>query len=1739
MADQGSNDDDEQRRQEEEERRQKEHQRQEREIQRQDTELYAIIKAVGATGVKVGDLDYQVINDNWETFVGATVAARNTWVLWKVYNYRKVPPTVVCNEFLGYFQEDFEGWTADGFRDVKLGARRALKQALHVRGIWTSKTGGPINQRLEELVTAEEIPEWNEKELEETQAANPDSVAWRVLAKIQERRKRSKPTTPQLQPNAPLTAEQELEEEQEEGGAEEMVECDIEYPTLLSPVAKEIREKKGENEALRIQQQQQGRANTPSQAESVRVTPVETRATSHDKRAASHKTSVISHDIHVNSHGQWNGDEASTDYMRLPPAEHPNELCPSTAAAHFSKLWDREFCYTGERYDILDDKVRFFLDACFMAGLRQGQLHFVFPLALSGRARVFFLHQIDRGSTFAQMYKRLKSHFDTETNQAKYLTDWSTTTFDKTKRDNPTKSDEEALEAMLERLQTCQRALGADFSGEKHLIVNVMRACRGVRELEYALQATYTSFEDLAAKLRMSLQVHNDRTTVSGINYADRRFNRRDRGDNYGRDNQKKTKTWKGKCYVCGKEGCRAMKHTPEEQKEAKDRWLQQRRINGGKGRYGAFLTQYEEEDGDESEDESEDDPVESGEDDQFVTAAYLCNEAFKHRLLPTVANQGNENGVFTLDKYADQEFQGIMPDTGAARVSTAGKDQFLALQRALPTLELDRSRQGEATIRFGGGKLVESVGTVDLEMPVGTASFHVLDTPTPFLLSLGDMDRLGIYLNNLENALVRTSDGKKVPVVRRWGHPWFFLDSDQRAKTAYLTEAEIRRVHTRFGHPSVAKLHALLTRAGHNDVERSAIKAINKFCHHCQVKGSAPKRFKFALRKDIDFNYEIIVDVMYLVKRPVLHVVDAATAFQAGRFLRSMSAKDAWEALRECWIDTYLGPPDVVTHDAGTNFDSAHFRAETKLLGITAHQIPVEAHWSIGKVEEYHAPVRRAFEIIIAEARGTISEEAALQMAFKAVNDTAGPDGLVPTLLVFGAYPRITADSPPSSEQQQRARAIHKAMNELQRLRTQRQVRDALNTRNGPNTVATLPMSLPLGSEVLVYREKEGWTGPYKTIATTEKDVTIEMENGATTFRSTHVKPYNKRTDNDNTAREPAANPAYPERTAKRRRGRPRKNAQPEEQDDGDDADDAFLSHKEKAEYKLALELRTAGKITTPGKPFERSDATEIDGLMAAGVIQPVKYEPNDAHRGIRLFKSRMVREIKNKTSAPYEKSRLVVQGYNDAEKTALLTQSPTIQRCSQRLILALAPTLRKRGMELMLRDITQAYTQSKTELNRTVLASLPVEIKERYPEGTILLVVKPLYGLAEAGMHWFATYADHHKKSLQMETSSFDPCLLVTTQGTDFGMTGLQTDDTLNVGTTAFLEKEQTELENAELKAKPRAILTDGSTGDFNGCRLRVETTSITVFQKGQAEKLALIDAKAADAKQQYVEQRARGAYIASICQPEATFDYSVAAQARDPTEDDFKALNKRIQWQMDNKDRGITFCELDLQTTRLFVFVDGSFANNADLSSQIGYVVVYGNETAREDAFTVNGNLIHWSSTKCKRVTRSVLASEIYGMTGGFDLGFVLAKTLESVAARLATPAPPLVLCTDSYSLYQCLVQLGSTTEKRLMIDIMALRQAYEAREISEIRWIKGDDNPADAMTKATPNRALENLVSTNRVDVRLEGWVQREGDKPQRQSSRDNEIQPLEPARLNVVEYDSSTAEPCGVEHGMVF
>jgi len=66
------------------------------------------------------------------------------------------------------------------------------------------------------------------------------------------------------------------------------------------------------------------------------------------------------------------------------------------------------------------------------------------------------------------------------------------------------------------------------------------------------------------------------------------------------------------------------------------------------------------------------------------------------------------------------------------------------------------------------------------------------------------------------------------------------------------------------------------------------------------------------------------------------------------------------------------------------------------------------------------------------------------------------------------------------------------------------------------------------------------------------------------------------------------------------------------------------------------------------------------------------------------------------------------------------------------------------------------------------------------------------------------------------------------------------------------------------------------------------------------------------------------------------------------------------------------GLYYVPINLPTAKLFVFVNGSFANNKDFSSQLGYKIIIANKFTRENDFIIYSNLIYWSLTKSKRVT-----------------------------------------------------------------------------------------------------------------------------------------------------------------------
>jgi hypothetical protein len=77
-------------------------------------------------------------------------------------------------------------------------------------------------------------------------------------------------------------------------------------------------------------------------------------------------------------------------------------------------------------------------------------------------------------------------------------------------------------------------------------------------------------------------------------------------------------------------------------------------------------------------------------------------------------------------------------------------------------------------------------------------------------------------------------------------------------------------------------------------------------------------------------------------------------------------------------------------------------------------------------------------------------------------------------------------------------------------------------------------------------------------------------------------------------------------------------------------------------------------------------------------------------------------------------------------------------------------------------------------------------------------------------------------------------------------------------------------------------------------------------------------------------------------------------------------------------------------DLQH-KLTVYIDSSYCNNYDLSSQLGYIIFLSDSTGACQP-------LHFSSHKYKRVTRSVLGGELMAFADGIDMVIMLKHDIE---------------------------------------------------------------------------------------------------------------------------------------------
>jgi hypothetical protein len=486
---------------------------------------------------------------------------------------------------------------------------------------------------------------------------------------------------------------------------------------------------------------------------------------------------------------------------------------------------------------------------------------------------------------------------------------------------------------------------------------------------------------------------------------------------------------------------------------------------------------------------------------------------------------------------------------------------------------------------------------------------------------------------------------------------------------------------------------------------------------------------------------------------------------------------------------------------------------------GISVIEAPVESANTMSHVERYHAPLRAAYLKIRSTCGRNTSNSDVLQLAVKAVNDTVGPEGLFSTLLVFGSIPR-PARTTRACTQLSRDSALEKGMREVERIHAENKVAFGLRYRGPYGREREDLTRLNMGDEALVYRDASGQCeGLFRFIAIDGDTVTVQLPHGRRIFRSTVVKPVTE-------------NRCAPARL-----------------DIGP---------------QIAMMAAETDKAVH-AYDFGASRKLEIHGLKHRETFDVINRStvPPD----LRMFKTKWVDTIKTRDDGSvFPKSRLVAQNFRDDGAADIDIRVPTFTRMSQRLAVASAAMTPQHTAYI--RDISQAYIQSTSNLTRPVYLEAPAEMGLSGDE--LLLARKPLYGVPESSLHWFLTHHGHHTEKLGMSASKADNCLLYhrvtdeTGKEKTDGITILQVDDSFGHGTESFLDIE--EEGSSQFDCKPRLLFNIYTSARFNGTNVQRTMHEFIVHQRDKLDKI-----RRSDTDTSLVSVRAALQYIAGCTRPD----------------------------------------------------------------------------------------------------------------------------------------------------------------------------------------------------------------------------------------------------------------------------
>ena len=1001
-------------------------------------------------------------------------------------------------------------------------------------------------------------------------------------------------------------------------------------------------------------------------------------------------------------------------------------------------------------------------------------------------------------------------------------------------------------------------------------------------------------------------------------------------------------------------------------------------------------------------------------------------------------------------------------------------------------------SRPSYYNFKFGVGKVYRSSQEVTIPIYIQgrklKISTQVVEANIPLLLSRSTMKKASAELN-FETDIIKIF-GKEVPLkISQSGHYCLPIGrpvSVDNPETVLFTSplANVRRkdvhqsiekLHKKFIHPPAYKLKKLINDSGIKDKDiLNAVDFVSEKCTTCKMFRTTPPRPVVSFPIASTFNEVVALDLKFLDSSIILHMIDHATRYSRACIIPNKKKRTIVRGILDHWISIF-GSPQKFLSDNGGEFVNDEFTELAEQFNITVLTTAAESPWSNGLCERHNGIL--ADLVQKTQIDTNCSLEMCLSWAVAVKNTSTNVYGFSPNQLVFGrnpSLPNVTDDKPPAGNDptelmRQTLTCLQAARQEFTSQQACEKLRRALSkkTRN--------QLHYSNGDSVFYKRDNSRmWHGPAKVLGRDSQNYLLKQG-------GTYVRVHPCRMQLETPLSEIKDLPSEPDNQDL---CEPTKKLEPVEQERNESS-----SSENEENDKIPHTVNNQGTQGTTAQPIRNSrlplairrladhnvpPTTNTDDVFITNCSKLVdaKHEELKKWKDLEVFKevedegqyprvtTKWVCTEKEKGGKTVTKARLVARGFeeNDAQ---IRTDSPTCTKQSLRTLLCI---LASNNWSLHTLDVRSAYLQG-SPISRELFL-IPPKIAQT---DKLWKLQKCPYGLVDAGRQWYIKI-QQHLKELGGKPLSLDPGVFIWKDGGSLvGMVAFHVDDFIFGGTQCFHTntiaglKEKVQIgteESTKMKFLGLHIHEDEEYIHLHNnpytCSLE-ETNICSEDRRNQSRTLNQLE------KSKLRHSSGQINWIATQSRPDIAFDNcAVGTSIANATVRHLIECNKAIR---KAKARSVTLSfpkRFQADSLQIVCFCDASFANLEGRGSQGGHIIFVTDRCG-------NYCLIGWQSNKIKRVVSSTLSAECLAAVEATETCIHLRLSLSEILNKTTKDIQISVL-TDNRSLTDAAHSTTTVSNKRLQIELAVLRNMIQSGELNEFRWVPGESQVANALTKA---------------------------------------------------------------------